>query len=175
MSSSKVIVLATLMLTAAAVAALADDAADVAREHRMPAPVVENVFTAVDAFFASPQAPANHLTSGLFKQLTLKAVRDRMAGLDDAQPGAVSETSDEESNATYRASVRTTRHDSSETRECVENRVQLSGSEGVPSIKDGSFIFDTVHPRVTNWGWTMTFCRTVANGTRSDWQLATAR
>ncbi len=176
MSSFQLIAFATLLLTAGASAALADDAADVARERQMPVPVVKNVFAGVDAFYASPQAPGNRLTSGTFKQLTLKAVRDRMNSLGDAQPGSLSEASDEESTATYHVAVRTTRHDSSETRECVENKVQLDSTEGVPAIKDGAFIIDTDHPLVRTWGWTMTFCRTVgASGGHSAWQLATAR
>jgi hypothetical protein len=69
--------------------------------------------------------------------------------------------------------VRTSRHDTSETSDCVENKVALVSSEGQPMVKDGAFGFDLVHPRVTTWGWTLTFCRTASgNGKFSDWQLS---
>ncbi len=175
MSSSKVISLAALLLAAGPGIAYAGDAGDVAAETKLPVAVVENIFTNVDAFFASPGAPSNRMTSGVFTDLTLKAVGNRMGALEDAAPGKVSNSSDEESNATYRAAVRTTSHDTSETSECVGNTVSLTASEGVPTIKDGSFVFDTAHPRVSTWGWTMTFCRTpIASGGHSAWTLAPA-
>jgi hypothetical protein len=175
MSTSKVISLAVVLFAAGSGIARAGDSGDVAAETKLPVAVVENVFTNVDAFFASADAPSNRLTSGIFKDITLKAVRGRMGALDDAQPGKVSESSDEEANATYRAAVRTTSHDTSETSECVANKVSLAASEGVPAIKDGTFVFDNAHPRVSSWGWTMTFCRTpTGNGGHSAWTLAPA-
>jgi len=156
-------------------AAVASDASDIARVTKLPVPVVENVLVNVDALFASADAPTNRMTSGILKDLVLKVVKDRLANLDEATPGKASEASDEEKNATYRATVRTSRHDTSEASDCVENKVTLLGSEGVPVVKDGGFTFDMVHPRVTNWGWMMTFCRTAtANGEFADWQLAPA-
>ena len=175
MSSSKVISLAAILLAAAPGAARAGDAADVAGETKLPIAVVENVFTNVDAFFASTDAPGNRLTSGIFKDITLKAVHSRMDSLGDAAPGKVSDSSDEETNATYRAAVRTTSHDTSETSECVANKVTLNASESVPAVKDGAFVFDGAHPHVTTWGWTMTFCRTqTASGEHSSWKLVPA-
>jgi len=171
----------TLALTAlglmAALPALASEASDVARETKLPVAVVESTIANVDAFFASPAAPSNRMTSGILKEITLKAIRNRMGNLEDSVPGKASDNSAEEKNAVYKAQVRTTRHETTETRECVDNKVTLTGSEAVPVIKDGSFIFDTAHPRVTTTSWDVTFCRLpAAGGGFSDWApAATAR
>lgn len=157
-------------------AAHAGDAADIARTTKVPVSVVDNVLTNMDGYFASADAPSNRMTNGMLKDLVLKAVKSRLGNLEDAAPGKSSEADDEEKNATYHALVRTTRHDTSEASECVENKVSVSSSEGVPTVKDGVFTFDMVHPRVTNWGWTMTFCRTASsNGDFSEWQLAAGK
>ena len=163
------------LLIAAPVCAYAGDASDIARVNKLPVPVVENILVNVDALFASADAPTNRMISGVMKDLVLKVVKNRLANLDDAAPGKASDASDEDKNATYRVSVRTSRHDTSEASDCVENKVVLTSSEGVPVVKDGAFTFDMVHPRVSNWGWMMTFCRTAtASGEYSDWQLAPA-
>jgi hypothetical protein len=155
--------------------ALASDASDVAREMKLPVPVVESTLAAVDGFFTAPTAPANRMVSGTFKELALKAIRHRMGNLEDSVPGKASDSAAEDRNATYKANVRTTRHETTEARECVDNKVTLTASEGVPVIKDGAFIFDTTHPRVTTHGWDITFCRTpLAAGGFSDWALAPA-
>jgi hypothetical protein len=164
----------TLALTAfglmAALPALASEASDVARETKLPVPVVEATMANVDAFFASPAAPSNRMVSGVLKEITLKAIRNRMGGLEDSVPGKASEASAEEKNAVYKAQIRTTRHETTETRECVDNKVTLTGSEAVPVVKDGAFIFDTAHPRVTSTSWDVTFCRSpAAGGGYSDW------
>ncbi len=51
--------------------------------------------------------------------------------------------------------------------------VTTRSSEGVPVIKEGSFAFDMVHPKVTSASWKMTFCRMPLNGGGdfTDWQL----
>ncbi|WP_096705050.1 hypothetical protein [Magnetospirillum sp. 15-1] len=155
--------------------ALASDASDVAREMKLPVAVVESTLSAVDSFFAAPTAPSNRMTSGTFKELALKAIRHRLGNLEDSVPGKSSDSAAEDRNATYKASVRTTRHETTEARECVDNKVTLTASEGVPVIKDGAFIFDTTHPRVTTHAWDITFCRTpAAGGGFSDWALAPA-
>ncbi|CAA7619141.1 conserved exported hypothetical protein [Candidatus Terasakiella magnetica] len=155
----------------------ASDASDVAREMKLPVPVVDSTLAAVDTFFASASAPSNRMVSGAFKELALKAIRHRLGNLEDSVPGKSSDAAAEERNASYKASVRTTRHETTEARECVDNKVTLTASEGVPVIKDGAFIFDTTHPRVTTYGWDITFCRTpAASGGFSDWvQAPTAR
>ncbi|WP_231848950.1 hypothetical protein [Paramagnetospirillum magneticum] len=153
----------------------ASDASDVAREMKLPVPVVESTLLAVDGFFAAPAAPANRMVSGTFKELALKAIRHRMGNLEDSVPGKSSDAAAEDRNANYKVNVRTTRHETTESRECVDNKVTLTASEGVPVIKDGAFIFDTAHPRVTTHGWDITFCRTpAASGGFSDWVLAPA-
>jgi hypothetical protein len=153
--------------------ALAGDAADVAREMRLPASVVEDVFAQVDAYAAAAESPANRLMTGVLKEVTLKAVKSRLGSLDDTGPGKASEYSAEERNAVYKAVVRTTRRDSSEAGECVENKAVLTSTEAVPVVKDGSFTFDSAHPRVTSHAWAMTFCRNrVAGGDFSDWKLS---
>ena len=174
--SFKPLVLAVFGLAALAVRpVLAGDASDVARETKLPQPVVETTIANVDAFFASAGAPSNHMVSSLFKQLTHKAIRDLIGKLEDRMPGKISEASAEEKNATYKAVVRSTRHDTTETRECVDNVVTLTGSEGVPVVKDGAFIVDLTHPRVTTTSWNVTFCRTpAAGGGYSDWALVPA-
>lgn len=166
-------VLVGLALLAAAPSAFASDASDVAREMKLPVPVVESTFTAIDAFFAAPNGPANRLASGTVKEMTLKAIRSRMNNLDDSVPGKISDASVEEKNAVYRAVVRTTRHDTTEARECVDNTVTVTGSEGVPVVKDGSFTFDTAHPRASSTSWGLSFCRTPnAGGGYSEWAPA---
>ena len=163
----------TVIGVVAALPALASDASDVARETKLPVAVVEAAIANVDAFFTSPAAPSNRMVSGTFKEITLKAIRNRMGNLEDSVPGKASEASAEEKNAIYKAQIRTTRHETTETRECVDNKVTLTGSEAVPVIKDGAFIFDTAHPRVTSTSWDVTFCRTpVAGGGFSDWTPA---
>jgi len=152
---------------------LASDASDVAREVKLPVAVVETTIANVDAFFASPGAPSNHMVSGMFKELALKAIRNRLGNLEDSIPGKASDSAVEEKNTSYKAVVRTTRHETTETRECVDNKVILGASEAVPVVKDGAFIFDTAHPRLTSYSWDITFCRTpVAGGGSSDWALA---
>ncbi|KIL97536.1 hypothetical protein CCC_00597 [Paramagnetospirillum magnetotacticum MS-1] len=151
----------------------ASDASDVGREMKLPVPVVESTLSAVDSFFAAPAAPANRMVSGMVKELALKAIRHRMSNLEDSLPGKSSDSAFEDRNANYKAVVRTTRHETTEARECVDNKVVLTASEGVPVIKDGAFIFDTTHPRISTYGWDITFCRTpVASGGFSDWALA---
>ena len=170
----------SLPLAVAAAAAItassaqADDASDIARVKNLPPALVQSVLTNVDAFFASTNAPANHMVSGIVKDLTLKAVKDRMSNLDDATPGKSSDATFEDKNASYAASVRTSRHDTSETKDCVENKVTLTSTEGQPYVKDGAFGFDTVHPRIATWTWMVSFCRTATgSGSYSEWQLAT--
>ena len=156
-------------------AASASDASDAAREQKAPVTVVESVLKNIDVFFAAPDAPANRLTSGLLKDLALKAVKDRIGGLDDSGPGKVSESSSDEKNATYKVTVKTTRHETSEVNECVDNTVVATASESLPVVKDGVFTFDTAHPKVTTHSWTMSFCRTpVTGGGYSEWRLAAA-
>ena len=156
-------------------AAQADDSADVAREAKVPVAVVDNVLSNVDAFFASPDAPANRMTSGVIKELALKTIKSRLSNLSDATPGKALENSVDDRNATYRVAVRTTRHDVSEASDCVENKVAVTASEGVPVVKDGAFTFDMVHPRLAKWEWALTFCRApIGNGDFSDWKLSSA-
>jgi hypothetical protein len=173
----RVSTIALLSLSAAAAVhgtAKANDVSDVARQFNVPMPVVETVILNVDAYFASPDAPVNRMTSGIFKELALKAAKSRMSNLEDSTPGKSSESSVEERNAAYKATVRTIRHESSENAECVDNTETVTSSEGVPTIKDGSFVFDNTHPKVSSYSWKMTFCRTPLNGGGSDfteWQL----
>jgi len=177
LSSQSVLRVALGLVLAVAVIrpSLASDASDVAREMKLPVPVVESTLAAVDAFFAGPSAPSNRMASGTFKELALKAIRHRLGNLEDSAPGKSSDSAVEERNANYKAAVRTTRHETTEARECVDNKVTLTASEGVPVIKDGAFIFDTTHPRVTTYGWDITFCRVPApSGGFSDWALAPA-
>jgi hypothetical protein len=96
-----------------------------------------------------------------------------MGRLDEENPGKATENSNEERNAIYKVSVRTTRHESTESAECVETTATASSSEGVPTIKDGNFSFDMVHPRVTSYSWKMAFCRMPINGGSdfTEWQL----
>lgn len=163
--------LAALML-AAATPALAAETADVAREMRLPVPVVESVFANVEAYVNSAQGPANRLMSGVLKEVTLKAVKARLGNLDDSGPGKASEYSSDEHNATYKASVRTTRRESSETAECVDNSVTVTSAEAPPLVKDGAFTFDTAHPRVTSTSWPLTFCRSrTGSGDFGPWGL----
>ena len=175
--SSKPLLLAMLGLAAALTAppALASDASDVARETKLPVPVVETTIANVDSFFTSAGAPSNHMVSGVFKELALKAIRNRLGNLEESMPGNASEASAEEKNATYKAAVRTTRHETTETRECVDNRVTLTASEGVPVVKDGAVVSDLTHPRVTTTAWDVTFCRIPAvGGGYSEWSLVPA-
>lgn len=163
--------LAVLML-AAATPALAAESADVAREMRLPVTVVESVFANVDAYVASAQGPANRLMSGVLKEVTLKAAKARLSDLDDSSPGKTSEYSSDDRNATYKASVRTTRRDSSENGECVDNTVTVTSTEPPPVVKDGTFAFDTAHPRVTSTSWPLTFCRgRTGSGEFGPWSL----
>lgn len=162
---------AALALTAGT--AQAGDAADIAREMKLPVPVVETALANVDAFYASASGPANRLTSGVVKELALKAIRHRMGNLEDSVPGKASESTAEEKNGIYKAMVKTTRHETTETRECVDNRVILTSSEALPVVKDGAFIFDTAHPRVASHTWDVSFCRTPnSGGGFSDWAPA---
>lgn len=164
--------LAVSLLCVAAAPALASEAADVAREMRLPVAVVEDVFAQVDAYAASAEGPANRLMTGVLKEVTLKAVKSRLGNLDDANPGKASEYSSEERNAVYKAVVRTTRRDSSEAGECVENKVTVSASEALPSVKDGAFTFDTAHPRTTSANWPLSFCRTRVGSDFTEWKLS---
>ncbi|OIQ93098.1 hypothetical protein GALL_249070 [mine drainage metagenome] len=153
--------------------ALASDAADIARVDGLPQAVVDDVLTNVDGYFQSANAPSNHLMIGMLKDLTLKAIKSNMSNLSDSTPGTNVNSSDEEKNATYTVTIRTTRHDTSETSECVANKMTLSTSESVPAVKDGQFIFDQEHPRVTTWDWMETFCRRpTGNGDFTGWQLS---
>ncbi|MBF0094613.1 MAG: hypothetical protein HQL34_08725 [Alphaproteobacteria bacterium] len=154
--------------------AFASDVSDVAREQKLPVEVVESVLGNIDAFFASPEAPSNRMTSGLFKELALKAVKARMGSLEESGPGKASDASSEEKNATYSVSAKTTRHETTETGECVDNKVTATSSEGVPVVREGAFTFDLAHPKVGARSWTMSFCRTpVSGGTGySDWKLS---
>ena len=175
--SPKPLLLVVFGLAAAVIArpSLASDASDVARETKLPVPVVETTIANVDDFFASAGAPSNRMVSGVFKELALKAIRNRLGNLEDSVPGKASEAAAEDKNATYKVAVRSTRHETTETNECVDNRVTLTGSEGVPVVKDGAFIFDLAHPRVTSTSWDVTFCRTpAAGGGYSDWALVPA-
>ncbi|MEO0035138.1 MAG: hypothetical protein RLZZ501_1161 [Pseudomonadota bacterium] len=157
-------------LTLSAAPALASDASDVARETRVPVAVVEHTFAQVDAFYAAANGPANRLSSGVVKELALKAIRGRMSNLDDSGPGKSSEASAEDKHATYRVSVRTTRHDSTETQDCFDNTVTATASEELPAIKDGQFTFNSVHPKVSTESWSLGFCRSpLAGGGWSDW------
>lgn len=165
----------TALAALAAIPAWASDVSDVAREMKLPAPVVESTLAKVDAFFAQPGGPANQQASGVVKELALKAIRARMGGLEDSVPGKASDAAAEERNATYKAQVRTTRHETTEIRECVDNKVTLSAAEAMPAIKDGSFVFDQAHPRLASTAWDITFCRTPnAGGGFSDWSLSPA-
>lgn len=170
---SKVFVLPAAVLLAATTMAHAADTGDVARRYNLSVPIVETVLKNVDSYFASPDAPDNRLTIGLIKDLALKTVKTHMGRLDEEAPGKASENVSEDRNATYKVSVRTTRHEATETAECVETAVTASGSEGTPVVKDGAFAFDTVHPKLTSYTWRMSFCRTPLNGGSdfTDWQL----
>lgn len=160
------------LFTLAAVPALAGETADVAREMRLPVPVVDAVFANVDAFVAAPQGPANRLMAGALKEVTLKAVRSRLSNLDDSAPGKSSEASADNGDSTYKASVRTTRRDSSESGECVDNTVTITSAEAPPVVKDGAFAFDTAHPRVSSTSWQLGFCRVrSAGGEFGPWTL----
>ncbi|MEO5374142.1 MAG: hypothetical protein H7840_07645 [Alphaproteobacteria bacterium] len=154
--------------------ASANDASDVAREQKVPVAVVESVFQNIDAFFASQNAPSNRMTSGLFKEMAVKAAKSRIASLEDSGPGKASDASSEEKNATYKVTIKTTRHETTETGECVDNKITASASEGVPVVKEGVFTFDIAHPKVTSHSWSMSFCRTPVNGGTSftEWQLS---
>lgn len=164
-----------LVALLAAHPSLASDASDVARETKLPVPVVETTIANVDAFFGSAGAPSNRMVSGVFKEIALKAIRNRLGNLEDSTPGKTSDATAEEKNAIYKAVVRTTRHDTTEARECVDNKVTLTASEGVPVVKDGAFIFDVTHPKVSTTAWDITFCRTPsAGGGYSDWALVPA-
>lgn len=163
---------AALALSVVSVPAFASDSSDVAREMQVPASVADNVFVNVDAFMAAAEAPGNRLMSGVIKQVALRAIKDRIANLDDSGPGKASDASSDEAHAVYKASVRTTRRDSTEAGECVGNRVSLTGSEALPIVKDGHFTFDTTHPRVTSYSWDLTFCRNATSGgDYTDWVL----
>jgi len=168
--ASRSILPLTAVLAVLAAPALASDASDVAREVRLSVPVVETTFAQVDAFYAAPNGPANRLTSGLVKDLSLKAIRNRVSNLEDSVPGKVSETSAEEKHSTYRVAVRTTRHETTEAQDCVDNRVTVTVSEELPAIKDGTFTFDGVHPKISTQSWDIGFCRSpLAGGGWSDW------
>jgi hypothetical protein len=166
------------LLPAAAVlfataSAQASDSGDIARHYSLSVPIVESVLRNIDSFFASADAPDNRMTSGLLKDLALKTVKSHMGRLEEEGPGKASENVDEEKNATYTVSVRTTRHEATETAECVETNATVSGAEGVSVVKDGTFAFDTVHPKNSSYSWKMSFCRTPLNGGAdyTEWQL----
>jgi hypothetical protein len=162
------------LLFASSAPAFASDASDVAREAKLPVPAVEAVFANVDAFFAGPQAPANRMMSGVVKEQVLKALRHRVANLEDAVPGKASDSAFEDRVASYKAQIRTTRHETTEAADCVDNKVTVTASEGVPAVKDGAFIFDTTHPRVTSASWDITFCRAPQPaGGWGEWGLST--
>jgi hypothetical protein len=170
---AKFSLLPAAIIVFSAATAQASDVADVARRFSLPTPVVETVIRNIDSFFASTEAPDNRMTSGLIKELALKAVKTHMGHLDEEGPGKASESSADEKNATYKVSLRTTRHEATETAECVDASATVTGSEGVPVIKDGAFTFDSVHPKTSSYSWKMTFCRTPLNGGSdfTDWQL----
>ncbi|HVI51334.1 MAG TPA: hypothetical protein VM661_09015 [Candidatus Sulfotelmatobacter sp.] len=176
MSPSTKLMAATAVFCTFSGVALASDSSDVARVAKLPVPVVDSVLTNVDAYFASPSAPTDQMMSGVVKSLALKVVKSHLSSLDDTTPGKSTDATDEEKNATYKVVVRVSRRDTSEASDCVENKVALSASEGVPAIKDGAFIFDMVHPRVTGWEWKLTFCRTpTSGGDFSEWQFAPSK
>lgn len=168
--------LAALAVIAFHGTARADDVADIARQVNLPVPVVDSVLRNVTAFFATAQAPANRLTSGLFEELSLKALRNRMDDLTDSQPGKASQANAQKENATYGVTVRVTRHDITETHDCVDTAVTLSAVEALPVIQGGSFTFDSAHPKTGTYSWPLTFCRTPINGGTdySDWQMTSA-
>lgn len=161
------------VLILAATSADASDNGAVAQHYNLPVPVVDTVLKNIDTFYASSDAPDNRMTSGLLKDLTLKTVKTHIGRLDEEGPGKASENIAEEKNATYKVSIRTIRHEATETAECVEASATVSGSEGVPVVKDGAFAFDTVHPKTTSYSWKMAFCRTPLNGGTdfTEWQL----
>ncbi|MFN3075810.1 MAG: hypothetical protein ABT940_02810 [Alphaproteobacteria bacterium] len=154
----------------------ASEVSDISREFKVSQAVVETVVSNIDAYFASAGAPGNRMVTGLLKELSLKATRNRIDNLEGSSPGKVSETSSEEKDATYKVSVKTVRHDTAETKECVENKATVVSTEGVPIVRDGTFVVDTSHPRVTSHSWNMTFCRAPLGGGSgySDWQLSPA-
>lgn len=170
---TKFIVLPAAAFLLVAASAHASDTGDVARRYSLSVPVVESVLKNIDSFFASADAPDNRMTSGLLKDLALKTVKAHMSRLDEETPGKASENVVEDKNATYKVTVRTTRHEATETAECVETTATASGAEGVPVVKDGAFSFDSVHPKNTAYSWKMSFCRTPLNGGSdfTDWQL----
>jgi len=158
------------------VAAQAGDAGDIARTVKLPQPVVESVLSNVDAYFASANAPGNQLMSGAVKTVALKAVKSQISNLDDGTPGKSADATDEEKNATYKAVVRISQRNTSESSDCVENKVTLTSAEAVPVVKDGAFTFDAVHPRATGWEWKLTFCRTAgSDGAYGEWQFAAGK
>lgn len=168
--ASRSILPLTAVLAVLAVPALASDASDVAREAKLPVAVVETTFAQVDSFYAAPNGPANRLTSGVVKDLALKAIRNRVSNLEDSGPGKSSEASAEEKHSTYRVVARTTRHETTEAQDCVDNRVTITVSEELPAIKDGAFTFDSVHPKISTQSWDIGFCRSpMAGGGWSDW------
>ncbi|MDR3439168.1 hypothetical protein [Telmatospirillum sp.] len=174
--SKHLLSLTTLAITAvllAAPAAKANDIGDVARRVSLPAPVVETVLKNIDSYFDSDDAPSNRMINGALKELALKAVKSHMGRLDEETPGKATETSSDDKNASYKVSLRTTRHESTETAECVDATAKVFSTEGVPVIRDGVFTFDMVHPRATSYSWKMTFCRMPINGGSdfTDWQL----
>jgi hypothetical protein len=157
----------------AATPAFASDTGDIARRVSLSVPIVEMVLKNIDSYFESDDAPGNRLVAGTIKDLALKAVKSHIGHLEEETPGKATEQVAEDKNALYKVSLRTTRHESTETAECVDATATASSSEGVPVIKDGAFAFDMVHPHVTNYSWKMTFCRTPVNGGSdfTDWQL----
>jgi len=172
----RVVALSLGLAVAAVAPALASDASDVAREQRLPVPAVEAVFANVDTFFEGPAAPANRLMSGVVKEQVLKALRHRVANLEDAVPGKASDSAFEDRGATYRAQVRTTRHETTEASECVDNKVTVTATEAVPAVKEGAFVFDATHPRSSTTAWDIRFCRTpLPSGGWADWALAPAQ
>ena len=153
--------------------ARANDIGDIAARLELPAPVVESVFTNIDAFFQATPAPSNQLASGLVKDVTLRAVKSHYSNLEDTAPGKNTDAQSEEKNALYKAQVRTIRHETSEVGECVESMTAVTVSEGLPIVRNGSFTFNMEHPKVTTTSWKMIFCRTPINGGSdfTDWQL----
>ncbi|MTJ81159.1 MAG: hypothetical protein F8N37_09085 [Telmatospirillum sp.] len=174
-TSKHFLVLTPLFASAllAAAPAGASESSDVARRVGLPVPVVETVLKSIDSYFESDDAPGNRLTIGTIKEIALKAVKTHMGRLDEESPGKATESTSEDRNATYKVSLRTTRHESTETAECVDTTAVASSSEGTPVVRDGSFAFDMTHPRQTSFSWKMTFCRTPINGGSdfTDWQL----
>lgn len=161
------------VLLAASHPAWAGETADIAKRFSLPVPIVETVLQNVDSYFDSSDAPDNRLTIGVIKELSLKTLKGHINHLDEEGPGRVTENSTERENATYKVAFRTTRHEATESAECVEAAAKITSVEGTSVVRDGAFTFDMVHPKTSTYSWKMTFCRTPINGGSdfSDWQM----